>query len=72
MRIVGEVLSELFGMFVADARLTLAVLCLVAVVAGLVGTIKLGPLLAGGILLFGCLAIIVEAVAREARARGQR
>ena len=59
-------------MFLADARLTLATLLLVAIVAGLVGALHAGPFVGGGILLFGCLAILVEAASREARARSRR
>ena len=69
MTIIGDVLKELLGMFLADARLTLAILLLVAVVGGVVAASGAGPLVAGGALLFGCLAIIVEAVCREARLR---
>jgi hypothetical protein len=69
MTIIRDVLKELFGMFLADARLTMAILLLVAVVAGVVAALHPGSLLTGGALLFGCLAILVEAVNREARTR---
>jgi len=68
MSIIGDVCQELLGMFLADARLTIATLSLVAMVAGLVVAVR-DPLLAGGVLLFGCLAIVVEAARREARQR---
>jgi hypothetical protein len=71
MMIVSDVLKELLGMFLADARLSLAVLFLVAIVAGLVVALHAGMLLAGGVLLFGCLAILVESASREARARNR-
>lgn len=67
MTVIGDVLKELFGMFVADARLTLAILVLVGVIAGLVSALPTAPYLAGGVLLFGFVAILVEAVVREAR-----
>ncbi len=69
MRIASDVLKELLGMFATEAKLTLATLFLVAGVAGLVVALRVGPILDGGILLFGCLGILVEAVSREARAR---
>ena len=72
MNIIGDVLRELVGMFLADARLTLTTLSLVAAVAGLVAVLQIGPLVAGGILIFGCLATLVEAVGREARQTGRR
>jgi hypothetical protein len=69
MRILGDVFKELLGMFLADAKLTLATLFLVAGAAGLVVGLRTGAILGGGILLFGCLAILIEATSREARAR---
>jgi hypothetical protein len=67
MTVIGDVFKELFGMFVTDARLTLAILLLVGVVAGLASALPAAPYLAGGVLLFGCVAIVVGAAAREAR-----
>ncbi|MBN9597074.1 MAG: hypothetical protein J0G36_17185 [Afipia sp.] len=69
MRIMVDVAKELLGMFLADARLTMATLVLVAIVAGLVVAFRVEPLLGGGVLLLGCLAILVEAAVREARRR---
>jgi len=68
MSIMIDVLKELFAMFVADARLTLAILLLVAVVAGLVGS-GMAPILGGGVLLMGSLGILVLSVGREAKVR---
>ena len=67
MTVIGDVFKELFGMFVADIRLTLAILVLVGVVAGLVSALPAVPYFAGGVLLFGFVAVLVEAVVREAR-----
>lgn len=67
MSIIVEVAKGLFGMFLADARLTTTTLVLVAIVAGLVFALRLEPLLGGSVLLLGCLAILVEAAVREAR-----
>ncbi|HZS83816.1 MAG TPA: hypothetical protein VFA50_13155 [Stellaceae bacterium] len=69
MSIIAEVAKELLGMFLADARLTTTTLALVAIVAGLVVALRVEPLLGGGVLLLGCLAILVETVVREARRR---
>ena len=68
MSILMEVARELLGMFLADARLTVATLALVALAAGLIA-LQVAPLAAGALLLLGCLAILVEAAAREARRR---
>ncbi len=67
MTVIGDVFKELFGMFFADIRLTLAILLLVGVVAGLVSALPAAPYLAGGVLLFGFVAIVVGAAAGEAR-----
>jgi hypothetical protein len=72
MRIIGDVFRELLGMFIADTRLTLATLCLIAIIGGLVCSLGVDPLIAGGVLLFGCLAILVGTATREARERWQR
>lgn len=69
MTVIGEVLKELFGMFVADARLSLAILLLVAIVAIFVAAFPAEPVFGGSLLLFGCITILIEAVRREARAR---
>ena len=67
MSLIVDVVKELVSMFLADARLSIATLALVAVVAGLVATLHVGPLVGGSMLLIGCLVILVEAAAREAR-----
>ncbi len=69
MSIIRDLLNELLGMFLADARLALATLFLVAIVAGLVVALRVEPLVGGGVLLLGCLVILVAAAGREARAR---
>jgi hypothetical protein len=66
MSIVADVCKELLGMFLADARLTMAILFLVATVATLVVVLRVGPLLGGVVLVLGCLAILVETARREA------
>ena len=69
MSILAEVVRELVGMFLADARLTLATLALVGIVAILLLAAHVAPLSAGAVLLVGCLAILIEATVREARRR---
>jgi len=72
MSIIADVFDELLGMFLSDARLTLATLFLVAIVAVLVVALRVEPLLGGVVLLLGCLAILIGAVSREARGRMRR
>ena len=69
--IVGDVAKELLGMFLADARLTLSILVLVAIAAGLVDWPSLSPVVGGGLLVVGSLLILVEAVVRESNQRGE-
>ena len=57
-------LRELAGLFIDDgalARVIIAVVVLTGVVATLLPEV---PLVAGGILLFGCLAALLSSVAR--------
>lgn len=66
MSILKDVLSELFGMFVADARLTAAILAMVAAAGVLIGATDM-PSLAGGVfLLLGAVAALLLSVRREA------
>ncbi len=67
MTMLKEIIAELIGMFMGDARLTLAVLALVASVAALIKLAGADPLGAGGVLLVGCLGLLIENVYRSAR-----
>lgn len=72
MNILGDVFKELFKMFVTDLRLTLASLAAVALVALLLGYGGLPPVLGGILLLVLCVAILLEAIFREARLRAAK
>jgi hypothetical protein len=69
MTIIKDVLAELFSMFVSDARLSIAILAVVACAA--IATRVAGPatLLAGGILLTGSIIVLIASVRREAKRR---
>ena len=67
MSILFDVVKELFGMFVADLRLAVGVLVLVALVAFLVNYAGIPPLAGGTLLLLGSLLIVIEATIRNAR-----
>lgn len=67
MTILKDVIAELFGMFVGDARLTAAVLIVVLATAALIDIGDLSPLIGGGVLLIGCLVVLMGAVLRAAR-----
>ena len=68
MSILIDVLKELLSMFLADARLTGAVLVLVGAVALAISR-GVDPLLAGTGLLAGCMAILAVVTALQARRR---
>jgi uncharacterized membrane protein YdjX (TVP38/TMEM64 family) len=64
MTALTNVLRERAGLFVDDGALALMIMAVV-VVAGVVATLLPEvPLVAGGILLFGCLAALLSSVAR--------
>lgn len=67
MKFVKAVLSELAGMFVADGRLSMATLAVVVACAVLIDALEIEPLLAGAVLLVGCLVLLVESVLRSRR-----
>ena len=69
MSILIEVLKELLSMFLADARLTGAVLVLVGAVALAINRGGVDLLLGGAGLLVGCLAILGVVTALQARRR---
>lgn len=71
MTILKDVLAELLGMFVGDARLSAAILLVVGLAAGLIDLAGASPLIGGAVLLAGCLAVLIGAVLRAARARAK-
>jgi uncharacterized membrane protein len=68
MSIVAEVLKELWSMFMADARMTAAILVLVALVAAFLRWKPMVDPLAGGLLLLiGSIAIVAAITVLHAR-----
>ena len=72
MKILLEVGAELFSMFMADARMTLTTLILVAIAFALLNFTTVNPVWIGGALLIGCLVNVIEAAVREKRMRDRR
>jgi hypothetical protein len=70
MTMLKEIASEIAGMFVGDVRLSLAILGTVALTAALVAVPGLDPLIGGGVLLVGCVLILVNAVYGASRNAG--
>lgn len=69
MSIIREIVTELFGMFVADARLSAAIFGVVLIAAGLIDVAHLAPILGGAALLAGTVAVLLVSVRRAARRR---
>jgi hypothetical protein len=68
MTVLKEVVAELIGMFVAERRLTIAVLTVATIAGCLVDFTDLDPLVGGSVVLVGCLILLIESVCRSARA----
>ena len=65
MMLLKEVAAELFGMFVGDARMSLAILLLIGVSAVLIELTGLDPLVGGAVLVFGCPLLLIATLRRE-------
>jgi hypothetical protein len=68
MTMLKEFAAELVDMFLAEKRLAIAALAIVAVAGSLVDFAGFNPLVGGAVLLFGCLILLIESVCRAARA----
>lgn len=69
MSLLTTIAKEVFGLFVDDGSLALAILAWVAICAALFKAEALPPGLDGGLLFAGLVAILVENVLRRARSR---
>ncbi len=67
MSALSAVLRELIGLFVDDGSLALAILAIVALAGICVALAPNVPLLAGAVLLIGCLAVLIANVLRARR-----
>ncbi len=70
MSMVMSLLRQLAGLFVDDGWLALAILCIVALAALLAFLMPSLSLMAGAILLFGCLGVLLANVIRAAQHKG--
>jgi hypothetical protein len=69
MTVLTAIAKELFGLFVDDGSLALAILAWVAVVAALVGGLGFSGAGSSVLLFAGLIAILFENVLRRARSR---
>lgn len=66
MNVISLIIRELFGLFVDDEFLALAVLAVVAL-AGLLAWLAAPQLLVGGLLLGGCVAVVMSSALKASR-----
>ena len=66
MKMFRIIWEELIGMFIDDGALALFALALIALVTVAVKALGLDPLIGGGLLVVGYLAILAESVHRFA------
>jgi hypothetical protein len=69
MNMLTAVARELIGLFVDDGSLALAILAVVILAAVAVALLPGVPLLAGAILLLGCLGVLLANLATVVRRR---
>ena len=69
MNMLTAVARELIGLFVDDGSLALAILAVVILAAVAVALLPDVPLLAGAILLFGCLGVLLANLVTVVRRR---
>ena len=68
MNLLKDVAAELIGMFFGDARLTIAILLLIAVAGALIELTGIDPLVGGIVLILGCPALLIASLRRDSRA----
>jgi len=68
MSLLKEIGAELIGMFFGDARLTIALLLLIAVAGALIELTGIDPLVGGIVLILGCPALLIANLRRARRA----
>jgi hypothetical protein len=67
MNVLKAALRELLGLFVDDGALAVEILAVVVLAGASAALIPDLPLVAGAVLLFGCLGVLIASVARAAR-----
>jgi len=67
MTALANVLRELAGLFVDDGAFALAIIGIVILAGSVANLMPDVPLVAGAILLFGCLGVLLSSAARAGR-----
>lgn len=66
MSLVRMVSKSLIGLFIDDEFLAVAIVLVVAITSGLILLVGVPPLVGGGFLLLGCVAVLALGVRRAA------
>ena len=69
MKVLSAVVRELLGLFVDDGAFAAEIVVVVILAAASAALVPDLPLATGGILLLGCLVVLMASVARAARRR---
>ena len=67
MSTLGGIFREVIGLFVDDGSLALAIIAVVLFPATVAAIAPDDPLVAGGVLVLGCLGVLAANVSRSAR-----
>ena len=67
MKLILGVMRQLLALFVDDGSLAIAILAVVTLAAIATSAFQLSPVVAGGILIIGCIVMLLENVVRAAR-----
>jgi xanthine/uracil permease len=67
MKVIIALLRDLIGMFCEDGSLAIAILVTVALAAVLSFAIQVPPFVTGGVLVGGCVAVLLENILRAYR-----
>ena len=71
MRMLHGLIKQVFGLFVDDGSLAIALLVVVAVAGGVASRFENSSMAVGAILFAGSLGVLVENVLRTARKSGR-
>ena len=70
MNILSLIFRELVGMFVDDEFLAISVLAIVGLAAFCAFVVEASQIIVGGVLIAGCIGVLVLSVIRGSRTRG--
>ena len=67
MTVLKLIVSEVAGLFIDDEFLAVAIMAVIGVTVVMAFALKTPPLIAGAVLLFGCIAVLADSVWRAKR-----